>query len=60
MKHKDRVIFSDEIGMACWQKGLYVRFGGDTLQLAPPFISEKADIDRLVSIVDDALKEASS
>jgi beta-alanine--pyruvate transaminase len=48
-----------EIGMACWQKGLYVRFGGDTLQLAPPFISEKADIDRLVSIVDEALKEAS-
>jgi beta-alanine--pyruvate transaminase len=43
-----------------WQKGLYVRFGGDTLQLAPPFISEKADIDRLVSIVDEALKEASS
>jgi beta-alanine--pyruvate transaminase len=49
-----------EIGMACWQKGLYVRFGGDALQLAPPFISEKADIDRLVSIVDEALKEASS
>jgi beta-alanine--pyruvate transaminase len=48
-----------EIGLACWQKGLYVRFGGDTLQLAPPFISEKADIDRLVSIVAEALKEAS-
>jgi hypothetical protein len=49
-----------EIGMACWQKGLYVRFVGDTLQLAPPFISEKGDIDRLVSIVDEAIKEASS
>ena len=46
-----------EIAMKCWDKGFYVRYGGDTIQLAPPFISEKAEIDRLVSALDDALAE---
>jgi beta-alanine--pyruvate transaminase len=41
--------------MKCLAKGLYVRYGGDTIQLAPPFIIEKAEIDRLVSILADAL-----
>ena len=46
-----------EIAMHCWKAGFYVRYGGDTIQLAPPFISEKAEIDRLVSALDDALAE---
>ena len=46
-----------EVAMKCWQKGFYVRYGGDTIQLAPPFISEPADIDRLVSALGDALSE---
>jgi beta-alanine--pyruvate transaminase len=46
-----------EIAMACWKKGFYVRYGGDTIQLAPPFISEKAEIDRLVNALGDALAE---
>jgi beta-alanine--pyruvate transaminase len=29
-----------EIAMKCWKKGFYVRYGGDTIQLAPPFISD--------------------
>jgi beta-alanine--pyruvate transaminase len=44
-----------EIAMKALAKGLYVRFGGDTIQLAPPFIIEKHEIDRLVSILADAL-----
>jgi len=44
-----------EIAMKCLDKGLYVRYGGDTIQLAPPFITEKPEIDRLVSILADAL-----
>ena len=40
---------------SCLEKGVYVRYGGDTIQLAPPFISEKAEIDRLVSVLADAL-----
>jgi beta-alanine--pyruvate transaminase len=43
--------------MNCWKKGFYVRYGGDTIQLAPPFISEKADIDRLTNALGDALAE---
>ena len=46
-----------EIAMSCWKKGFYVRYGGDTIQLAPPFIVEKAEIDRLVDAVSDALGE---
>ncbi len=46
-----------EIAMNCWNKGFYVRYGGDTIQLAPPFISEKAEIDRLINALGDALAE---
>ncbi len=46
-----------DIAMACWKKGFYVRYGGDTIQLAPPFISTPAEIDRLVSALGDALAE---
>ena len=44
-----------EIAMHCWKNGFYVRYGGDTIQLAPPFISEKAELDRLVNALGDAL-----
>jgi len=46
-----------EVAMACWKKGFYVRYGGDTIQLAPPFIAEQAEIDRLVNALGDALAE---
>ena len=46
-----------EVAMKCWDKGFYVRYGGDTIQLAPPFISTEAEIDRLVSALGDALHE---
>jgi beta-alanine--pyruvate transaminase len=44
-----------EVAMKCLAKGFYVRYGGDTIQLAPPFIVEKGEIDRLVSVLADAL-----
>jgi beta-alanine--pyruvate transaminase len=44
-----------EIAMKCLEKGVYVRYGCDTIQLAPPFISEKAELDRLISVLADAL-----
>ena len=46
-----------DVAMACWKKGFYVRSGGDTIQLAPPFQVEKAEIDRLVDALADALDE---
>lgn len=45
-----------EIAMRCWEAGVYVRYGGDTIQLAPPFVSETAELDRLVSVLFDALR----
>jgi beta-alanine--pyruvate transaminase len=45
------------VAMACWKKGFYVRYGGDTIQLAPPFITEKAEIDRLVQALGESLME---
>lgn len=47
-----------EVAMACWQRGLYVRYGGDTLQFGPAFVMEKADIAEMFNIVGDALKAA--
>ena len=44
-----------EIAMKMWEKGFYVRYGGDTIQLAPPFISTEAEIDTLVSALGDTL-----
>ncbi len=44
-----------EIAMHCLERGVYVRYGGDTIQLAPPFIVEKPEIDRIVETLASAL-----
>ena len=44
-----------EIAMRCLEKGFYVRYGGDTIQLAPPFISTPAEIDSLVNALGEAI-----
>jgi beta-alanine--pyruvate transaminase len=41
--------------MKCWDKGLYVRYGGDVLTLAPPFVAEKSDIDFAVNVLADVI-----
>jgi len=46
-----------DIAMKCLKKGFYVRYGGDTIQLAPPFIIEKSEIDSLVNALGEALNE---
>ena len=46
-----------EIAMSMLDKGYYVRYGGDTIQLAPPFISTPAQIDSLVSALGDTLQQ---
>jgi beta-alanine--pyruvate transaminase len=46
-----------EIAMKCWKKGFYVRYGGDTIQLAPPFIAERQEIDRLIDALGEAINE---
>ncbi len=44
-----------DVAMALYAKGFYVRYGGDTIQLAPPFISTPAEIDRLVDALGETL-----
>jgi len=44
-----------EISMECWKKGLYARYGGDVIALAPPFISEKSDIDFMTNVLNDVI-----
>ncbi|MEC9484044.1 MAG: aspartate aminotransferase family protein [Halomonas sp.] len=44
-----------EIAMKCWEKGVYVRYGGDTIQLGLPFIVEREEIDRLINVLAEAI-----
>ncbi len=46
-----------EIAMAMLKKGFYVRYGGDTIQLAPPFISTPAQLDSLVNALGETLNQ---
>jgi len=43
------------IAMKAWEKGMYVRFGGDTIQLGPPFIAERPQIDEMCNILADVI-----
>ena len=45
-----------QIAMKCWDKGVYVRYGGDTIQMAPPFIAERHEIDRMINVVGEAIQ----
>jgi beta-alanine--pyruvate transaminase len=47
-----------EIAMKCWERGIYVRYGGDTLQLGPSLVIEKDEIDRLVNVLGDVMSES--
>ena len=46
-----------EVGMRMWEKGFYVRYGGDTIQMGLPFVIEKHEIDSLLSALSDTLAE---
>lgn len=46
-----------DIGVACWEKGLYVRWAGDTLQMAPPYVCEKEQLDEAFNILSDCIGE---
>jgi beta-alanine--pyruvate transaminase len=48
-----------EIAMAMLKKGFYVRYGGDTIQLAPPFITTPEQIDSLVNALGETIQSTS-
>lgn len=51
----DPAIRPFEAGMALWKAGFYVRFGGDTLQFGPTFVTKPAELDSLFNAVGEAL-----
>lgn len=43
--------------LRCYEQGLLIRTTGDIIALSPPLIIEKAQIDEMVGILTDVLKE---
>ncbi|MDO6564969.1 aspartate aminotransferase family protein [Amphritea sp. 1_MG-2023] len=48
-----------QIAMKCWEKGFYVRHGGDTIQLGLPFTVEIEEIDSLINALGESIRELS-
>ena len=46
-----------QIAMRCWEKGFYVRYGGDTIQLGLPFTVERSEIDAVVNAIGESIDE---
>ena len=48
-----------EVAMRMWDKGYYVRYGGDTIQLGLPFGIEPNEIDELCTRLKETVSEVS-
>jgi beta-alanine--pyruvate transaminase len=46
-----------QIAMKCWQKGFYVRYGGDTIQLGLPFAVTREEIDSVINVLGESIDE---
>jgi beta-alanine--pyruvate transaminase len=46
-----------EVAMRMWEKGFLVRYGGDTIQLAPHFVMQREQMASLVGALSDSLTE---
>jgi beta-alanine--pyruvate transaminase len=46
-----------QIAMKMFDKGFYVRYSGDTIQLAPPFLSTQGQIDSLINALGESFNE---
>ena len=46
-----------EVAMRMWDKGFYVRYGGDCIQLGLPFVTTEPEMDSLIENLGAALKE---
>ncbi|MEH6628708.1 MAG: aspartate aminotransferase family protein [Motiliproteus sp.] len=46
-----------QIAMTMWDKGYYVRYGGDTIQLGLPFTTQREEIDSLINALGDSINE---
>jgi beta-alanine--pyruvate transaminase len=48
-----------EVAMKMWEKGFYVRYGGDTIQMGLPFTTTQDEIDSLISALGESLEQIS-
>lgn len=46
-----------EVAMKLWEKGFLLRYGGDTIQLAPAFVMQRPEMESLVAALADTLTE---
>ena len=46
-----------EVAMKMWEKGYYVRYAGDTIQIAPAFSVEETELDELFESLRDSLSQ---
>ena len=46
-----------EVAQRMWEKGFYVRYGGDCIQIGLPFVIETPQIDSLLSALGETLVE---
>ncbi len=44
-----------QIAMAMWRRGFYVRYGGDTIQLAMPFTVTQDEIDSVINALGESI-----
>jgi beta-alanine--pyruvate transaminase len=49
--HRGQAIFNE-----CWKRGVYVRFSGDIIAISPPLIVEESHIDRIVTVIGEAIQ----
>lgn len=58
-KDKNPTLRPFEVAMRMWEKGYYVRYGGDTIQLGLPFVIETSEIDELSTVLKETVSELS-
>ncbi|MSO77616.1 MAG: aspartate aminotransferase family protein [Alphaproteobacteria bacterium] len=46
-----------DVFLKCYERGVYIRYTGDTLAMSPPLIAEKSEIDKMFSILAEVIKE---
>ncbi len=46
-----------EVFLKCYEKGLLIRTTGDIIALSPPLIIARSEIDQLVTIIGESLRE---
>jgi beta-alanine--pyruvate transaminase len=45
-----------EAHLACFDKGVMIRYSGDTMCMSPPLIVSKGQIDQIVETLSDVIK----